>query len=643
MSGFARLSLLLSFFTCARANYVTLTDRYTADPAPFVFEGRVYIYTSHDFADQHGWLMTDYSLMSSDDLQNWRDEGIVFDLKNQSWGEYAWAQQVIEGTDGLFYMYYPAMQARPGDKRSGTGVASSASVTGPFNDALGHPLLPCGDDPTVFRDDDGTVYLCGNCDGGALCAQLAPNMTALVTTPVLVKLPQWFEAPWLSKWNGVYYLSYMCSGDPGHGLGPFNHFGWDICYGSCEGPACSPLGPYTFRGSLMWSPPGNCGQEQGSSGNCTLQNSTSGDNNHQGIFEFPANSGDLYFAYHSRTLAYSRNAYHGFQRNVALDRLYARGDAGVYPLPSGLAWVVNDTAPGAGAGLLPVSSTPRWVRQLKFVDPYARVPATLSAAMSDGLDTEACSEGGRNLGFISNGAMLSLAGVDFGAAPGATSMTLRTATPVSGCTVTMLIDGAPAGAACVIPNTGDWQLFTNVTCPLFAGSAMGVAKNVSFVFNGPGTTGLLNLLYWTVNGGVVSGDVPPSVKVSVSLRSVATGLFACAADDAGAVVTPSGDGPCAWTLVDLEDGTWALSAGSSGKFACINGANGSLAATADAAGDACTRFWLYGTPVGSYALLSAGAGSFLTATSNPAAPISAGSADPRQTTDDGARFFVEEL
>jgi len=138
---------------------------------------------------------------------------------------YAWAQQVIQGSDGAFYMYYPGMKARPGDKqrRSGTGVASSASVLGPFNDALGHPLLPCGDDPTVFRDDNGIVYLCGNCGGGgALCAQLAPNMTALATTPVMVRLPQWFEAPWLSKWKGVYYLSYMCSGDPGHGKGDFN-------------------------------------------------------------------------------------------------------------------------------------------------------------------------------------------------------------------------------------------------------------------------------------------------------------------------------------------------------------------------------------------------------------------------------------
>ena len=218
--------LASSLLLLARANLATLTDRFTADPAPLVHEGRLYIFTTHDQENQTGWQMTDYSLMSSDDLTNWRDDGIVFDIKNQSWGVYAWAQQVIQGpSDGEFLMFYPAMGARPGDHRSGTGVASSSSVLGPFNDALGHPLLPCGDDPTVFRDDNGTAYLCANCDGGALCAQLAPNMTALATAPVLLKLPHWFEAPWLSKWRGVYYMSYMCQGEPSRGEGAFVSFG----------------------------------------------------------------------------------------------------------------------------------------------------------------------------------------------------------------------------------------------------------------------------------------------------------------------------------------------------------------------------------------------------------------------------------
>ena len=117
-------------YTSALANYVTLSDRYTADPSPFVHNGRLFIYTSHDLDTQRSWHMKDYSLMSTDDLSNWRDEGIVFDIDTgSSWGKYAWAQQVIEGEDGKFYMYYPGMTSRgPGNKATGTGVAVSSSV-----------------------------------------------------------------------------------------------------------------------------------------------------------------------------------------------------------------------------------------------------------------------------------------------------------------------------------------------------------------------------------------------------------------------------------------------------------------------------------------------------------------------------------
>jgi arabinoxylan arabinofuranohydrolase len=646
-----RTLLLLASLLASRCagNILTLTDRFTADPAPIVHDGRLYVFTSHDLADQNGWLMTDYSLMSTQDLANWRDDGIPFDLRNQSWGEYAWAQQVIQAPSGQqgFYMYYPAMQARPGDNRSGTGVAFSPSIEGPFNDALGRPLLPCGDDPTVFRDDDaaGTAYLCGNCNGGALCARLAPNMTALASAPTLIQLPQWFEAPWLSKWQGVYYLSYMCAGDASaapnpRGHGPFNHFGYDICYGSCAGAGCSPLGPYVFRGSLMWSPPGNCGRVDNTTP-CSDQNTTAGANNHQGIAEFPQGSGALYLTYHTRSLAYARDAYKGYQRNVGVDRLYARASA--YPLPPGLPWVVNDTAPGAGGGLLPVSSTPAWTRQLQYVDPYARVPAALSSAMSAGMATAPCAEGGRSLGSIASGASLQLRGVDFGAAPGAATLTLRAATPLAGASVSVLADGALLGT-CSLPSTGGWQVFQNTTCSV--SGAAGVAANLTFAFHGPsGTGGLLNLLYWSFAGGAASGAAPPPVAVRIALRSAATGQYACARAGDGAVTAASA-APCAWVLADQQDGTWALGeAGAGGRWACLaSGSGASMAASEAAPGAACTRFWLYGTPVGSYALLSAGAGQFVAAAAggDAAAPLAAGGLDPRTTPSDGARFFLEE-
>jgi hypothetical protein len=100
-------------------------------------------------------------------------------------------------------------------------------------------------------------------------------------------------------------------------------------------------------------------------------------------------------------------------------------------------------------------------------------------------------------------------------------------------------------------------------------------------------------------------------------------------------------------LQDLQDGTWALGegagAGAGGRWACLGSGGSGMAASAAAPGAACTRFWLYGTPLGSYALLSAGAGQFVAAAAgDPAAPLGAGGLDPRTTPSDGARFFLEE-
>ena len=136
-------------------------------------------------------------------------------------------------------------------------------------------------------------------------------------------------------------------------------------------PRCSygtstagPLGPYAFRGSLMWNPPFDC-----SSDNCTSmgENGHLGDNNHQGLFEFPAGSGRHWLAYHTRKLARERAEYLGCcQRNVALDRLYLLGDAGTRPLPAGLPWVAPAAATSP-AGLVPVSATPAWLRQVHMM------------------------------------------------------------------------------------------------------------------------------------------------------------------------------------------------------------------------------------------------------------------------------------
>jgi arabinoxylan arabinofuranohydrolase len=595
--------------------------------------------------------MTTYSLMSSDDLTNWRDDGIVFDIANTTWGLYAWAQQVIAGTDGRFYMYYPGMRARSaGNTASGIGVAVSASVNGPFLDALGHPLYESryGNDPTVFRDDDGQVYLCLN-SGGPLCARLAANMTALTEPPTQLQpaLPNWYEAPWLSKWKGDYFLSYMCSGD---GLGNFSHYGWDICYGSCSGAGCSPLGPYVFRGSLMWNPPGDCGPV---GANCSDPRAPArGENNHQGIVEFPAGSGRLYLAYHSRTLSKSRGAYLGYQRNVAIDRLYARGDAGTHALPR-VPWAVNDTAAGAGAGLLPVTATPAWTRQLKYVNPFAAVPGTLSAFMSAGLDSEACAEGGgRSLVVAADNATTTLRGLDFGDGGGGAplTLTLRAATPLDG--VVVRLEAGAGGqllAECAVRNSGAWDAWANSSCAVAALSGVVPALTLRFRLpsgGAPPPPRLLGLQYFVFSGGAGAPPAPPRtpppVSVPLALRSAATGLFWDAGGDAGAV-TPSAAAPQRFVLDDAEDGTYTLAA-AGGALLCVAADGGAVAAKASATrADPCTRFFLYGTTDGAHGLLAAQSGLFLAA-ATPSTALAASMSDPRtDAAGDSARHYLIEI
>jgi arabinoxylan arabinofuranohydrolase len=627
----------------ASANLEIDTFKFTADPAPFVHAGRLYITTSHDILGQVGWFMKDYVVMSTDDLMNWRDEGIAFSAANSSWATYAWAQQVVEHPPGRFTMFWPGMGLKASGSGSGIGVAMASAPAGPYVDILNKPLpeLTCGDDPTVLVDPaDGSLVLCSNC-GGPFCGILNEDMVTFKTPPALLNpmLPHWFEAPWLTHKNGTYYLSYMCNQDNVS----FTFGGYSICYGT----APAALGPYVFRGTLQWSPPFDCGQSP--PGSCS--DFTGGDNNHQGIVEFPVGSGRYLFAYHTRKLARDRGQYVGFQRNIALDALYFTDDASTYPLPVGLPWLS-----GTGPGLVPVTATPLWLRPLRYLDPYALQQAVTTAFASLGLDSEPCSEGGLNLGFTFNGSFTIVRGADFGAAPGALAVTFRVATPLDGGFINGP-DGAPI-ARCAVPNSGDWQVWHNFTCPMPVGSAFGV-NDIIFLITGPGTGGILNIKSWQFSGGAVSRALPPPVMVLVVLRAASTGRYIYIHNksdpDMDGVLTPSGfvgtsalyDPSILFVLVDNEDGTYGLQASPhsshAGMFVCasLSGA-GPLVANAANGRYPCARYWLYGTTAGSYALLSAANGKFVVsgAANEPLVPTAM---DPRGVASDGARFWVEML
>lgn len=143
---------------------------YVPDGEPHVFDGRVYIYGSHDASEAPVYCPGHYVTWSApvDDLKSWRNEGVIYrrnqDPSNAEDLMQLWAPDVTKGPDGRYYLYY-CFSFYPE-----IGVAVSDSPAGPF-EFYGHVKYPehilggkvlqehMPFDPAVLTDDDGRVYL----------------------------------------------------------------------------------------------------------------------------------------------------------------------------------------------------------------------------------------------------------------------------------------------------------------------------------------------------------------------------------------------------------------------------------------------------------------------------------------------------
>ena len=661
-------ALLLLLARGAGGNLVSITQRYTADPGPLVVGDRVFLYTTHDITNVSAYLMRDYSLVSSTDLVNFEDHGIVFDARSAGWGPGgAWAQQVIgpvsgasDGRGGVcsgscFYMFWPNMLNHSYLPGSGVGIAlSSTGPLGPFVDITPNKtaFMP-GDDPTVFADGTGT-YLCSNPGGGPFCGKLASDLVSWELPPrnlsgfSLSGPGSWFEAPWLMSLPGeaagtpTYVLTYMCPArfaDPSLG-----HYGQDICIATCDAANSSvpcPLGNWTVQPTpLFWNPPYDCTEPFGCSNG-------GGQNAHHGIFEL---RGRYFVAYHTRLLAAQRGiASTSYQRNVGVDAAYV------------------DPAPGGT--FLPVTATPSWLRQLAWVDPYggaagAALPAALMAGASDGVDTAAASDsapipgGGaapRPVVFPAGSvAWTRVAGVDFGAS-GSNQQQQRfnarvqlgagAQAPASLALALDEADASPAAACAIAPDSAaGWA---TVSCALAGPRAAGV-RDAFLVADTTLAEANLLVAWWFLAGGAASGDAPPAVRVPCrSIAAKANGLLLVAPTAPGGAIAATGvpGAPGAATaalLVDNEDGTFALSFPGVG-FACANATGAVLTAAAASPTDACARFTLLGTTDGSYALAATGgAGGRFVAADVSTGVLAASADDPRHAAADSARFWLTE-
>lgn len=347
------------------ADYPIVSYRYLADPGALVYEGRVYLYCSND--DQNpvegSYKMRSIVCVSSSDLKNWTDHGIVFQVpENAPWAEKSWAPSPVE-RDGKFYLYF-------GNGGSGIGVSKSDSPTGPFVDPIGQPLitpqtpgvLPAENlwlfDPMTFVDEDGQAYMYfgGNGENNMRIIKLNDDMISVDGSATRFTVPYFFEASWMHKHNGKYYFSY--STNPRNGM--------RIDYMISD----NPLTGFVYGGVVSLQPPNN------------------NNNNHQALFEF---KGKWYQAYHNRTVAAQEDIPAGFRRNLCLDQIFYKEDGSIETM-------VN-TIDG--------------VAQLEYVNPFLRVEAETMNAQS-GIETEADSKGGMYGTKIGNGDWIKVRGVDFG-------------------------------------------------------------------------------------------------------------------------------------------------------------------------------------------------------------------------------------
>lgn len=214
-----------------------IQTKYTADPAPMVYNDTVFLYTTHDEDDAEGFKMQDWLLYTSTDMVNWTDHGVVASLKSFDWVKRdngAWAEQVVE-RKGKFYMYCPI-------HGNGIGVLVSDSPYGPFKDPLGKPLVWQKEhwddiDPTVFIDEDGQAYMYW---GNPNCYYVKLNEDMISYSGDIVKLKEtpehYQEGPWFYKRNGHYYLAFASTCCP-EGIG----------YAMSD----SPTGPWKTKGYIM--------------------------------------------------------------------------------------------------------------------------------------------------------------------------------------------------------------------------------------------------------------------------------------------------------------------------------------------------------------------------------------------------------
>lgn len=313
------MSILATAVSATKAQNPIINHQFSADPTARVFNGRIYLFPSHDIISpvepEKKWFsMADYHVFSSDNLTDWTDHGVILSQEQVPWGNptaYSmWAPDCVE-KDGKYYFFFPdAPKPLDTDKdgRSrgfGVGVAVADHPYGPYRPEPNNIKGIAGIDPCVLQASNGeNVIFWGG--GGLRMARLKDNLIELADE----ELQNPTEAP-----NGMKFYGHAVEGLPeGFKEGPFafeRNGKFYLTYPwvrkengtECLAYAMSdkPMGPYEYKGIIMKEHENGCWT------------------NHHSIVEY---KGQWYLFYHNN--AYS--PWFDKNRSVCVDSLFFNPD-----------------------------------------------------------------------------------------------------------------------------------------------------------------------------------------------------------------------------------------------------------------------------------------------------------------------------
>jgi len=390
---------------------------FTADPAPLVHNDTLFLFTGHDedSATSKGFIMDDYLCFSTTDMVNWTHYGPVFSTPSLGWAakHNANAAQVAY-RNGKFY-YYISPWSALADNGDCIAVGVSDVATGPYKDALGKPLISNSQtkyskhswediDPTILMDDDGQAYMYwGN--NSLYCVKLNKDMisysgeiTAFDIKDKAAFGPDYEEAPWIFKRNGLYYLMYAA------------HVPEAIYYAS----STSPMGPWKYGGVIMKA------FAQGSMGN------------HPGVAQY---KDKWYFFYMNEDLPDG----HEKRRAVNVMELPFNADGSIPEL--------NHAKQGI-------------TQAVKNLDPYKKTQAE-TMAWAYGVETSADAKTGVYISDISNGDYIKVRSVDFAKAAKVFEASVAAVAAGGIIEIRLDSITGPLAGNLTVTNTGGWGRWQN--------------------------------------------------------------------------------------------------------------------------------------------------------------------------------------